>query len=96
MKYIKLPEYFRRLFWDVKFSSISPREHDRRIIVRSVNKGDLEHWRWLKSYYGKRGVRKIVRDIPRSEFREGALKLFSLMFGIRNMKYETRSDYIRR
>lgn len=91
----KLPQYFKPLFWSYDFSSIDPQEHKRAVIVNSLNYGNLEHWRWLVKTYGKREVKRFVENIPASEFRKSVLKLVSLIFGIKNFKYATRSDYIK-
>lgn len=91
----KLPEFFRPLFWSYDFSLIDPVGDKERIIVNTINYGDWKHWRWILSYYGAEGVRKIIEGIPVSEFRERALKLICLLMKIKKMKYETRGAKIK-
>lgn len=91
----KLPLFFKPLFWSYKFSSIDPFQNQKTVIVNTVNYGNWRHWQWLVKFYGKEGVKKIIREIPKSEFRPAALKLISLLLGIKKMKYVSRSDYIK-
>ncbi len=87
----KLPLFFKPLFWDVFFSSVDQEKHEKEIIVRTVNYGRWEHWRWILKKYGKRSVKEIVKNTPTSEFRRGGLRLVSILLGIKNFKYASRS-----
>ena len=91
----KLPSFFKPLFWSYKFSSIDPEKHIKTIIVNSINYGDWKHWQWLARYYGKERLRRIIKEIPMSEFRKSALRLMMLIFNIRKMKYVSRSAKIK-
>jgi hypothetical protein len=46
-------------------------------------------------HYGKQNIREILMEIPGSEFRKPALKLAIVLFNIKELKYASRSDYIR-
>jgi len=94
-KKTKLPESFRFLLWSYKFHKVNPDEDKERIIVNTINYGDWEHWRWIVNYYGASELRRIIENLPASEFRRGVLKLISLLLKIKTMKYATRSDKIR-
>jgi len=91
----KLPAFFKPLFWSYKFSSIDPEEHIKTVIVNSINYGEWEHWQWLTRYYGKKKMRRIIKNIPMSEFRRGALRLMMFVFGIKKMNYASRSSKIK-
>lgn len=91
----KLPSYFKSLFWSYKFSSIDLKRDKKRIIVNTINYGRWEHWLWIIKFYSKKGLKKIVEEIPATEFREPALKLILILLNIENLKYASRSDYIK-
>ena len=91
---ITLPKIFKSLLWSYKFKDINPEGHQRIIVVNAVNYGDLEHWRWLFHYYGKPRLKRIIANIPSSEFRPSALKLAALLLGLTTMKYASRSSMV--
>jgi len=91
----KLPEDFRWLMWSYKFDKVNPDKDRERIIVNTVNYGLWNHWRWIFHYYGKERLKRIILNLPASEFHKESLKLVSLLLGIKKMKYALRSDKIR-
>ena len=95
IKNSKIPSFFKPLFWSYKFSSIDPHKNKRTIIINTVNYGQWEHWIWVLKFYGKENVKNIIEEIPQTEFRAPALKLISLLLGIKKLKYASRSDYIK-
>jgi len=92
---IKLPESFRHILWSYRFSEVHPEDDKERIIVNTINYGSWEHWRWIVSYYGISEVKRIIENMPASEFRPRALRLINLLFKIKKMKYANRSAKIR-
>ena len=91
----KLPLSFKPLFWSYDFDLLDPQKHKRAIIVNVLNYGDLSQWQWLIKTYGKREIKEFIENIPASEFRKPILILISLLLGIKEFKYVSRSDYIR-
>ena len=93
----KLPSYFKSVLWSYKFPEIAPDEHKRTIVINTINHGMWNHWQWIFNYYGKENLREFIKDVPKSEFRKSAIKLFCLLLNISldDLKYETRSAYIR-
>ncbi len=91
----KLPLFLKPLFWSYKFSSVNPQRDKKRIIINTINYGKWEHWLWLIKFYGKEQVKEIIKEIPKTEFREPAMKLICLLLGIKKIKYASRSDYLR-
>lgn len=88
----KLPKDFRFLMWGYDFNKIDPGKMRDRIIVNTLNYGNWRQWKWLADYYGRQQLKKIIQEIPKSEFRNyRALHLISLILGIQKMKYENRS-----
>lgn len=94
-KKTKLPLLFKPLLWSYDFSKIDPEEDKKRIIINTINYGDWSSWRWIIHYYGRQRLKEIIEDTPASEFRKGALRLISLLLGIKRMKYASRGVKIR-
>jgi len=91
----KLPKFFKKLFWWCDFSKIDPEKAKNLVVVQTINYGDLKHWKWLIKYYKPQRLKKIIQEIPQSEFRKSAFKLICLFLNIKETKYETRSAKIR-
>ena len=91
----KLPSFFRPLFWSYKFSLVDPDKNKKRIVINTINYGSWRHWLWLIKFYGEKEVKEIIEETPKTEFRVPALKLVSLLLGIKKLKYASRSDYIK-
>jgi len=94
-KLSKFPLFFKPLFWSYKFSSIDTERDKKRIIINTINYGRWKHWLWAIKYYDKRKLKRIIKEIPKTEFREPALKLISILLGIKKLKYASRSDSIK-
>lgn len=91
----KLPEFFKPLFWSYKFAKVDSVKNKKTIIVNTINYGRWKHWLWMIKNYGRKEVKKIITETPKSEFRPRALKLISLLLGIKKLKYASRGDFIR-
>ena len=96
IKKTKLPEDFRPLMWGYDFNKIDPELNIDRIVVNTVNYGFWEHWQWIANYYGKERIKKLIENLPASEFQKRALKLAMLLFNIKKMKYASRGDKIKK
>ena len=90
-----VPGWFQKFYWWGDSSRIDAERDKKIIIVQLINHGAWGHWEWLLQTYKKENLKKIIQEIPASEFRAGALKLISLLLGIKQMKYASRSDYIK-
>ena len=90
-----LPEYFKTVLWSSNFSEVDSEKHQRMIIVNSVNYGDWVHWQWLLKNYGKQKLREVIKEIPASEFRPGALKLMALLIELTYVNYAHRGNMVR-
>jgi|AntAceMinimDraft_18_1070375.scaffolds.fasta_scaffold06993_6 hypothetical protein len=95
-KNLKLPSFFKPLLWSYNFFLIDPKKNKKRIIINTVNYGRWKHLQWIVKFYGRNKLKKIIEETPETEFRVPALKLVSLLLGIKKMKYASRSDYIKR
>lgn len=86
----KLPLFLKSLFWSYDFSKIDRQKHKKRIIINTINYGQWHHWQWLVKEYGAQSIKKIVEEVPITEFRSRALKLISLLLSIKRFNYAPR------
>jgi len=91
----KMIDFHRFFWWTKNPNAIDLDRNERDVILQVVNYGGWRHWQWLVNYYGREGVKGVVREIPETAFMPRALKLIKLLFGIKELKYASRSDYIR-
>jgi len=91
----RLPLFFKSLFWSYKFSSVNSQRDKKTIILNTINYGEWKHWIWIIKFYGRKEVKRIIEETPKTEFRAPALKLISLLLDIKEFKYASRSDYIK-
>jgi len=91
----RLPLFFKPLFWSYKFSSVDSQRDKKTIILNTINYGEWKHWIWIIKFYGRKEVKRIIEETPKTEFRAPALKLISLLLDIKEFKYASRSDYIK-
>jgi len=85
-----LPDYFKPILWSYDFSAVNPEKHQQTIIINAINYGNLEHWRWLISNYGKKAVADVLRKVSVTELRPAARRLASIIFSIDNFNYVPR------
>jgi len=93
---LRLPEFFSPLLWSYDFSSIDVERDKRRIVINTINYGQWKHWQWIVNYYGEENIKQFIENTPISEFRPRALKLISILLGIKDFKYESRSDKLKK
>jgi hypothetical protein len=86
-----LPEFFKPILWSYDFSLINPEKNRKIIIINAINYGNLDHWRWLLRYYGKKAIKETLETIPATEIKPRARKLASLVFSVKNFNYAPRS-----
>jgi len=87
----KLPQSFKPFFWSYDFSKINPQKEKKTVIIQTINYGDLDHWKWLRKYYGKNIIKKILLEIPVTEIKPRTRRLLSLIFNIERFNYAPRS-----
>src|SRR3989338_217518 len=92
---MKVPQWFQKLYWWGNSLTIDAQNNQRVVVTQIINRGTWDQWKWLVKTYGKSELVEIIKNIPVSEFRAGALKLVSLLLGISKMNYASRNDYIR-
>ena len=90
-----IPSFFAPLLWSYDFDLIDAEKDKKRIIINSVNYGKWLHWAWIVKTYGRAGVSEVIVNTPASEFRPRALRLISLLLGVKQPRYASRSARIR-
>jgi len=93
MRVASLPEFFRPILWSYDMRQIDIWRDKKTIIVQSLNYGDLEHWQWLVRTYGREEIKKLLAEIPITEFRPRVRRLIMLIFGIEVFSHASRSTH---
>ncbi|MCX6751169.1 MAG: hypothetical protein NT161_00125 [Candidatus Nomurabacteria bacterium] len=76
----KIPDNFKSILWSYDFSLCDPIKMKNTIITNAISYGNLDHWRWIKSFYGVGAVKKVLNTMPNLTIRPSALRLANLMF----------------
>ncbi|MCX6810006.1 MAG: hypothetical protein NTZ65_04675 [Candidatus Berkelbacteria bacterium] len=89
----KLPQSFKPFFWSYDFAKINPQKEKETVIIQTINYGDLDHWKWLRKYYGQDAIKKILLEIPVTAIKPRTRRLLSLIFDIdkKEFNYVPRS-----
>ena len=88
---MKFPDDFKNLLWSHDISRIDPDRDKTLIIVNTINYGDLEHWKWIRDYYGKEEVKKVLTRIPAGQMRDRVRPLVAIIFQIDEFNHAPRS-----
>jgi len=56
----RLPEEFRKYFWDVDYDDLSLEKYPKFIAERIMNYGDLDAVKWLQSVLEMEFIRSVV------------------------------------
>jgi len=62
MQDTKLPEAFRKYFWDVSFDELSLNKYPGFIAERLLNYGDLHAMKWLLSQTEKKFIKSLTES----------------------------------
>ena len=92
----RIPNFFKPVLWSYDLSKLDSAKDYRTILVQTINYGDWRHWQWLVKKYGKERIAHRIETLPASEFRSSALKLAQLLFGVKKIKYVSRSAYLKK
>jgi len=61
----KLPESFRKYFWDCNFNELSLDEYPKFILERVLNYGTLQDIQWIKWQVGEKYFQQIATQSRR-------------------------------
>ncbi len=56
-----IPQTIRRYFWDVDSRLLDSARHERQIIERLLERGDMESIRWLLHTYDRSRIADVAR-----------------------------------
>ena len=88
-----LPDSFKHLFWSENFSELDADADKRKIIVNTINYGELEHWRWISETYGKDQVAQLLSELPVTELRERVRPLAKILFEVLSFNHAPRGSH---
>ncbi len=60
---------FKKLFWDVDFSTIDPVKNKRFVIERVLEYGDLSHFKKLKEIYSLDDIKDVLKSSKTISFK---------------------------
>lgn len=89
---MKLPDYFDKILWSYDSSRIDPDEDKYLIIINAINYGNLEHWGWIKNYYGQDVVKEVLETVPVEQLRKRVRPLASIVFDVEEFNHASRSS----
>ena len=58
----KPPPAMMRLFWDTDRQELDLVRRADYVIIRVLEKGDLEDWNWLRWTYGEARIARVIRE----------------------------------
>ena len=64
----KLPQSFKKYFWDVDFEEVDAEKNAFLVIKRVLDRGNTPDIKWLLERYGSQEIKKVVmttRDLSR-------------------------------
>ena len=80
----------KELFWDYEIKERDFKALNEEIVIRILNYGDLEDWRWLFNKIGKRKLVKIIKN-NKNLIRKNIFKLLSIFLDIKRNKNASSS-----
>lgn len=48
------------LFWDIDLHDLDPQRHQKFIIERILNRGEIEDFKWAVQFYGEETVKNVL------------------------------------
>ena len=88
---MKLPLIFKPLLWSYNFEKCDPVKMEKTIIIQAIGYGSIEHWKWIRSFYGDSEIKGILSIVPVTEIRPKTRLLVETIFGFNNWNYAHRS-----
>ena len=55
----------RNIFWDVDYNTLDWEKHDRFVICRVLERGEMNDWFEIKKYYG---IKKIISEATSARY----------------------------
>lgn len=86
----KLPDMFKPILWSYDFGKCDPLKMGKTVIVQAISYGTLEHWKWVRSFYGDDAVKNVLARIPATEIRPKTRRLAEVILDFNNWNYAPR------
>lgn len=87
---MKLPAIFKPILWSYDFEKCDPVKMERTIISQAINYGTLDHWKWIRSFYGDEKIKKTLSFLPATEINLKSRLLAEVLFDFNNWNYAPR------
>lgn len=87
----KLPSSFEPLFWSQDYGKLDLDLDKKTIIINTINYGDLDQWRWIKTFYGENVIKEVLMKSPHTELRNHVKPLVRIFFSISEFNHAPRS-----
>jgi len=79
-KRVKLPQYFKSILWFADFDKVSLKEDRDMILFQVLEKGRMEHFKYLTRKLGKKTIYDFARKHARRFSRKSILSFVKVMF----------------
>lgn len=86
----KLPKSFEPLFWSQDYEKLDLDLDKKTIIINTINYGDLDQWKWVKTFYGEEIIKDILMKSPDTELRDHVKPLVQIFFSISQFNHAPR------
>ena len=87
-----LPSIFKPILWSYDFDRCDPSTMKKTIIVQALKYGKLEHWQWIRSFYGDDTIRSVLSSIRETEIAKKTKPLVETVFNFNNWNYAPRGS----
>jgi hypothetical protein len=77
-----LPTIFKPLLWSYDFDRCDPTVMEKTVIKQALNYGTMEHWRWIRSFYGDERICAALAHFRALEVNLKTKKLAELFFDV--------------
>jgi len=77
---MSLPEYFKSILWFADFNKVSLKEDRDMILFQALEKGRMEHLRYLARKLGRKSLYDFAKKNARRFSRKSILSFAKVMF----------------
>ncbi|HBC44094.1 MAG TPA: hypothetical protein DIU16_02205 [Candidatus Vogelbacteria bacterium] len=88
----KLPQIFKSILWAHDFDKCDPEKMKKTIIIQALSYGTLDHWNWIRSFYGDAEITNILSSVPMTEIRSKTRALIETIFNFNDWNYAPRGS----
>lgn len=85
-----IPDFFRPVLWSYDITRLDAKKDKELLITHAINYGNLQHWRWIATEYGRDTVRAFLEKTPVDVLRPRVRRLAALVFDIQAFNHAQR------